>query len=198
MASPRTHALLLPLVVLSGCGGAAAAAPPPGSTASRTVAAAPSAPPPATRLVEPAVIAERKGEIGDEPVVLQLLQPRRRGATVVLDLRLTTEVDGWIIKVDRAFDDGTAQTTTDPDDAGTSEAASLDGIFLVDGGGQRRYLAARDRFGRCICDRDLEDVRVEPDAPLQLSVVLAAPPPGVEKVDVVIPRFGTFADVRIG
>lgn len=195
MASPRTHALLLPLVVLSGCGGAAAAAP-PGSAGAIAAASQPALK--AAKVVEAVPVAERRGRIDGEPVRLEMFQPRRRGGTVVLDLRVSTEVEDERVLIGGAFDDGTTETTTDPDDPLKSDFDSMDGISLIDGVGRRRYLVARDRYGHCVCDRDMTNSVLIREAPLRLSAVFGAPPPTVETVDVVIPRFGTFADVPLG
>ncbi len=49
-----------------------------------------------------------------------------------------------------------------------------------------------------MCDTEMQSAFVTPDAPLTLSATFGAPPPQVRRVDVFVPRFGTFKDVPLG
>jgi hypothetical protein len=185
--------LFLPFLLLfAGCGVAAssrAAAPAP-PTATRTVAV-----PKPKAVMADRVIATRKGMIDSEAVQLAITQLQRAGATTSLGIRLTT-YSGYPIHVGAVFDDGETQPIRGSDSA--ANGSSLDGIYLVERTRAQKYLVARDSDNRCICDAGLDHTAFDGGAPLTLSATYGAPPPDVPAVDVVIPRFGTFANVPLG
>jgi len=204
MLEARFKVLLLGAAVLTGCGGAGT----DGGAARRTAdgSARQPSPPTATGeaaggvtgvLPDPPSLASRRGRVDGVPVRLDLSEVRRNGATVRVVLRLTTR-SGEEAQVSDTFDDGTTQSNTEPDTDSTAGVFTMDGLYLIDGRNRRKHLVARDRYNLCVCDGDLSDAFLSSEAPLALSATFGAPPPDVRALDVVVPRFGTFADVPLG
>jgi hypothetical protein len=194
------YLLLLPLtLVLGGCATSAATSrPAPPISAARTAPSstdvAPTQAPPATAAKDH-VLASRPGMLDGEPVRLAITQLERAGSTTSLGIRLTT-YSGWSVKVSNSLDDG----DTEPISNSNSRANgfSLDGIYLIERTQAEKYLVARDPDNRCICDAGLEQTSFNTGAPLNLSATYGAPPPDVQAIDVVVPRFGIFANVPLG
>lgn len=182
------------ILALVGCGSSD-----PTPTAGRAVGALAKGPTVAQMPIPTArTIATREGRLDDEPVTLELSQLRRRGQVVNLELRLATRAAEFQIYSLDALDNGVSEHLTGPGGAFPYEGYdTLDGIDLIDGVHGRRYAPARDRFNRCICDTGLEDVTFARGRPVTLSATFGAPPADVKAVDVVIPRFGTIADVPL-
>lgn len=92
----------------------------------------------------------------------------------------------WLIG--GSFADGaTAQDTPD----------TVDGVYVVDPVNARRHLPGRDPDGGCLCSSALAGVSVAPGAGAVLVATFAAPEPGVDAVDVVVPQAGEFSGVRV-
>jgi outer membrane protein OmpA-like peptidoglycan-associated protein len=77
------------------------------------------------------------------------------------------------------------------------EYENVSGVQAVDTGAGQRYLVARDQSGTCICSGGLSDVDAGPGTAVVLAGTFAAPPPGVEKLDIFVPYVGTFPDVPV-
>jgi hypothetical protein len=183
--------LFLPFLLLfAGC----VASPPSRPVAATPEPAIPTKVAPAVAYAGDRVIAMRKGMIDNEPVRLAITQLQRAGATTSLGIRLTT-YSGYPVHVGAFFDDGEIQAIRGSNSE--ANASSLDGIYLVDRIKAQKYLVARDPDHRCVCDVGLDHTAFDVGAPLNLSATYGAPPPGVRAVDVVIPRFGTFANVPL-
>jgi len=185
--------IFLPLLLLfAGCGVAASSrpvAPAASPVASRTV----EVPKPKT-FVPDRVIASRSGQINFEDVDLDLTHLERTGQTISLSMRLSTDAV-LSPEIGKTFDDGTTQAI---EQSGSEENGdSVDGVYLVDRTHAQKYLVARDPDGRCICDVGIGKLLVS-ERPLTLSATYGAPPPEVTAVDVVVPHFGTFANVPLG
>lgn len=134
----------------------------------------------------------REAHVDHDPVRLDIVELTRSGATSALTIRLTTTSDDTPgAQIAGTLDDGIS------DDAAGNEYDTVDGITLIDTANRKRYLVARDSTGRCVCDNELSSTFVERTAPTVLSATFAAPPEGVETVDVVIPKFGTFKNVPL-
>jgi hypothetical protein len=192
----RRRLLFLPFLLLfAGCGvlGSSrpvAPAPPATPNATRTVAA----PKPKT-YVPDRVIASRSGEIDGDDVQLEITHLERSGQTVSLSFRLTAE-SIYSPNLGKTFDDGEIQPINS---SGSEENGnSVDGVYLLDRAHAQKYLVARDPNGRCICDVGIGEIAVGQQHPVTLSATYGAPPPNVTAVDVVVPRFGTFANVPLG
>jgi hypothetical protein len=94
-----------------------------------------------------------------------------------------------------ALDDGVVERIRGSESR--ENAFSVDGIYLIDRTNAQKYLVARDANNRCVCDAGLGTTSVGQLSPLNMSATYAAPPPGVRVVDVVVPLFGTFANVPL-
>ena len=163
---------------------------PAAPVASRTVAV------PKPRTFAPdRVIAGRSGKIDYDDVRLELTHLDRSGQTISLSFRLTAETN-YSPEIGKTFDDGETQPI---DNSGSEEnGSSVDGVYLLDRSHAQKYLVARDPSGRCICDAAIGDIEVGRQQPVTLSATYGAPPSEVTAVDVVIPHFGTFANVPLG
>lgn len=143
-------------------------------------------------------LATRDGQFGHLPVRLEIVSLQRSGATAALTLRLTIPSsyggsDSASAQIAGTFDDGVSESDRDP----TQAFDTVDGISLIDTKNRKRHLVARDARGTCVCDENLSSTFVEQGSPTVLSATFAAPPPDVDVMDVVIPKFGTFKDVPV-
>ena len=190
--------LFLPLLVtFAGCGVTASSRPSP--TAVRSVAApaskpAPKPKPKPTAYVPDRIIASRTATIDDADLELAIMHLDRSGATVSLGLKLSG-AHTYYSRVDRIFDDGQVQPIRNSDSR--ENRFSVDGIYLLDRVHGRKYLVARDPDGHCICDAGLAGAKLS-EGSMDFGATYGAPPPDVTAVDVVVPRFGTFANVPLG
>jgi hypothetical protein len=186
--------LFLPFLLLfAGCGVTAVTKPQP---APRMASAATTVPVPKPKaFVADHVIASRSGQLGVFDVRLAITHLERTGATTSLNLSLTSEDPDYIPWVRDALDDGETQAIRNSDSR--ENGSSVDGVYLLDRTHGQKYLVARDPDGRCICDVGIGDMRVG-DRPVTLSATYGAPPPEVHAVDIVVPKFGTFANVPLG
>lgn len=185
--------LLSPLVLLlAGCGAAASSRPVarPAPVAARTV----TVPKPKAAASRDRVIAARNGQMEHLAVRLEITQLERSGTTTSLGLRLVNK-GGLDLDVKNAFDDGVTQPIRGS--RSRANGYSIDGIYLIDRERGMKYLVARDTDGRCICDAGLADTSLAYGS-VPLSATFGAPPPDVTAVDVVVPHFGTFANVPLG
>ncbi len=167
--------------------------PPSDRTTGGSATTTPSAPEPTGR-----VLATRDGQIDELPVRLEIVSLQRSGATAALNLRLAIPSsyggsETASAQIVSTFDDGVSESDRDPGQA----FDTIDGISLVDVTNRKRHLVARDARGTCVCDENLSSTFVEQGSPLLLSATFAAPPPDVDVMDVVIPKYGTFKDVPV-
>jgi hypothetical protein len=121
---------------------------------------------------------------------------KRSGPTVIVNAKVQLlngdDDDGW--QISDTFNDGDYQKL---DDGGSETGHVFDGIALIDPVGRKKYLVARDSDGNCVCSNNLSDTFVYGSTPVTLQATLTAPPPGVKKIDVVVPRVKTFHDVAL-
>ena len=76
-----------------------------------------------------------------------------------------------------------------------SEGSTVDGVYLIDLAGKKKYEVVRDADKHCICSRGVSDI--PPKASINLWAKFPAPPDGVEKVGVVLPHFIPLDDVPL-
>jgi hypothetical protein len=70
----------------------------------------------------------------------------------------------------------------------------ITGVHLLDAANKKKYLVVRDTSRKCAC----ADFRViEPGGRINLWAKFPAPPPGVQKVTVVVPQFQPVESVPI-
>jgi hypothetical protein len=106
-----------------------------------------------------------------------------------------TEI-GNISETDTNFQVG--QTFSDGDSSVADKTGfSVDGVQVIDAKNKKVHLPASDGNGQCLCSRDLAGAFIGLQQTMVFGATFAAPPDGVDKVDVVIPRFGTFTGVPV-
>lgn len=200
---PPARLLIIPAAAalcLLGCGDApkpSGAVPASVTSAAEPQAATAASSTPRAVRPEPEPIATRRGSVKGESVKVELTLLHRRGATVSLELRMSTKFDGNLL-LDDVLDDGLDQKVEDPDpESDGVEGYSMDGISLIDGTNGTRYAPARDQRGYCVCDHPGNLVLGPGAQVVGLSATFGAPPPEVKVVDVVIPGFGTVPDVPL-
>lgn len=77
----------------------------------------------------------------------------------------------------------------------TEGTHSVDGVYLIDLAGKKKYEVVRDADKHCICSHDIPVVKAKSN--LNLWAKFPAPPDGVEKIGVVVPHFIPMDDVPI-
>ena len=174
-----------------------------GSPSSPTSAAASGSPStaaevPATAPALP-VLASRDATVKELPIRVDLNELRVEGRVTRLTFtarNLAPVVPGqaprrW--QIGAFFNDGIHQQSG----VGTDDTFSVDGVYLLDATGAKRYLAARNANQGCVCSSDLSSTFVSPDSGVVLTTLFAALPPQVTSVDVVVPGFGPFNGVAV-
>jgi hypothetical protein len=77
-----------------------------------------------------------------------------------------------------------------------SEGATVDGIYLIDVPGKKKYLVVRDSENHCLCSRAIER-NLGPNATLAFWAKFPVPPDSVQKIGIVVPHFIPMDDVPI-
>lgn len=72
---------------------------------------------------------------------------------------------------------------------------SISGITLVDIVGKKKYFTASDSEGKCLCSVDIS--ALQPRARVSLWAKFPAPPPDVQSISVMIPRFAPIEEIPI-
>lgn len=194
-------ALLVPLVVsglaLTGCsqltGGVA--------TSSGPVPAASGSPGQGSAALKPlqsgALPVLATHDIGNAgvPASVDLNQVRVSGKVTQVTFTVHNNGDDGIWSISSSFTDGLQQFDGSTVDAGPVDTTSVDGVYLVDAVNAKRYLAARTADGSCACSANLP--YVDAKGSLALTVLFAAPPAGVDAVDVYIPGAAPFSGVPV-
>jgi hypothetical protein len=205
-------ALALSLLVLSGCGADDPITPSSSSQSTSSgptgsVSGTPSSQPQNDETSEPtgddlgAVAGSRTASMknyvqeGSGKVKAELFEPRRSDSSLSVTVRLT--VVSISDKSESSFNLGDALSDKAPDVADNG-ANAPDGIRVIDGKNKKVHLPASDGKGQCFCNpRQLGVTDLSVGDSTLVSVVFAAPPADVERVDVQIPSFGTFSQVKV-
>lgn len=142
-------------------------------------------------------VAQAETTVDSLPVRFVVTELKRSGPTVILNARVEpaqrTE-DSVTGQIGSELSDGQNQELT----TGTSEDGSVfDGVALIDPEGRKKYLVARDSEGRCVCSNQLSSEFIG-QGPVNLEATLSAPPPDVQRVNVLVPGVKTFTDVPLG
>lgn len=82
-------------------------------------------------------------------------------------------------------------------DSGEASGDAADGITLVDPKRSKVYLVASDGQGQCLCSRGLFTTFLTGGEPELITATFAAPPAGVDALEVHVPRFGVFRAVPV-
>jgi hypothetical protein len=194
----RLVAVAAALMLVAGCGGGddqkAAATPTPTEAAAGTASTATPTP---TPTVATGPVAQGEGSADGGRFVFLITDLKRSGPTVVLNATVSLAGDSPSdsIQVSDIFSDGLFEELEDSD--ANEEGDVFDGVALIDPEGRKKYLVARESTGRCVCSNNLSSAFVEEDAPVNLQATLAAPPEGVDTVDVVVPNVKTFTGVSL-
>jgi hypothetical protein len=75
------------------------------------------------------------------------------------------------------------------------EGATVDGIYLIDVPGKKKYLVVRDSENHCLCSRGIANLG--PNASLSFWAKFPVPPDSVQKIGIVVPHFIPMDDVPI-
>lgn len=198
-------ALTLSACTIPGMGGTQTSTPsatPPATTPAATTAtetAAPTAPPSAD-----AVLASRATAYGGRKAKVDLNQVIVTGDVTTVTWTLTNpsgensiELVGGLYKDTHVFSDGREATIPGSDEKVEGDLRTADGVFLVDTVNKKRYLAARDSSGVCLCSVTPRWETLKPGASMPFSATYRAVPEGVETVNVSIPGVGTFVKVPV-
>jgi len=76
------------------------------------------------------------------------------------------------------------------------ENYTVDGIYLIDGPGKKKYLVVRDADKYCLCSRDIKR-DLQPNTTAAFWAKFPPPPDSVQKIGVVVPHFIPMDDVPI-
>ena len=79
----------------------------------------------------------------------------------------------------------------------TPGSSAFNSVILTDVEGKKRYLAAVDGSGRCVCTTDLGSIFVGAGQSVELTATYAAPPASTNRLDVDIPTVGLLRDVPV-
>jgi hypothetical protein len=104
---------------------------------------------------------------------------------LTLKFRLVNEGDK---KLDFGYDFGDSAL-------GATDSGTIGGIHLLDEKNKKKYFVIRDEKQVCVCSRGLKSVEAKGSA--NLWARFPAPPDGVEKISVIVPRFLPLDDVPI-
>lgn len=78
----------------------------------------------------------------------------------------------------------------------SAETDSVDGIFLVDVPGKKKYLVVRDADNHCLCSRNITR-DLAPNTSAAYWAKFPVPPDSVQKIGIVAPHFIPMDDVPI-
>ncbi|HST84689.1 MAG TPA: hypothetical protein VLL08_23325 [Kineosporiaceae bacterium] len=204
-SSQRGSALILAAILIStvaACSGDDGDSPSSSTSASAPISRSSAAAGSPSAAAAPAlpVLVSRDATVKELPIRVDLNELRVEGRVTRLTFtarNLAPEaVPGraprrW--QIGTFFNDGiNQQTGAAPDDA-----FSVDGVYLLDAGGAKRYLAARNAAKGCVCSGNLSSTFVSPGSGVVLTTVFAALPTEVTSVDVVVPGFGSFNGLAV-
>ena len=158
----------------------AAAPAPEAAPAAQAAASAPAAAPPPAAPVK--ALATADGERPGSRVEIHELK-RVSGGTMMIRFALINDADQTL---NVGYDFGAGSTA----DFGT-----VGGVHLIEPVGKKKYLVVRDTESKCDCSRGVKDIAAKSRA--NLWARFPAPPDGVERITVVIPKFSPMDDVAI-
>jgi hypothetical protein len=83
----------------------------------------------------------------------------------------------------------------DPNNLNSSQYRSVDGVYLVDLAGKKKYEVVRDSDKNCLCSQGLQAILSKSRA--NFWAKFPAPPGSVQKLGVVVPHFVPMDDVPL-
>lgn len=177
------------VLLAAACGGneqpAGVAPAPAGETAASAeapAAATPAASVPAAVPPAAGVIASTEGETSGVRIDVTQFQ-RASGDTVNLRFDLVNESPEEV---------GMVNYMTD---STMGEYSTVGGIHLVDPVNKRKYFVVRDADNKCVCSREVDSV--DPGKKATLWAKFPAPPPDVQRISIVFPKFIPLDDVPL-
>lgn len=81
-------------------------------------------------------------------------------------------------------------------DTTMNEYYTAGGIHLVDPVNKRKYFVVRDAENKCVCSREIKG-DIEPGGKVSLWAKLPAPPPDVQSISIIFPKFIPLDDVPL-
>ncbi|HUP64151.1 MAG TPA: hypothetical protein VM557_02570 [Thermoanaerobaculia bacterium] len=142
-------------------------------------------PPPAAMSGPATIIARGESEIAGVRAEIHSLD---RGSDDVLTLQFSLINEG-----DANLDFG--YTFTDPAHS-VPDFSGIGGVHLIDAANREKHTVTRDADSRCVCSRKIDSI--PPGGRSLLWAKYPAPPVGVERVSVMIPKFLPIDEVPIG
>ncbi len=202
----RIALTLVALLVLAGCtlpgmGPGQSSAPPSAPPATTQPTASGSASPSQTAMQRPE-IASRQISISGIPATVILNEVVVRNGVTSLTWTLRNDqargTSGLGIQMSGdLFGDGRTATVPGTEQQVPDDIYYVDGIYLLDTANRLRYLPARDAEGRCVCSYAPSSIFIRPGAQQSFDAVFKALPDGVNTIDVVLVRGGTFRGVQV-
>lgn len=203
----RTAMTLAAMLACAGCtlpGGSQTSAPPPQSEAGTAQPSAGGTTQPTAMPSADAVLASRSTSYDGKKAKVDLNHVVVAGdvTTVTWTLRNPSAKDaillvGGLYKDTNIFSDGLKATVPGSDADVEGDLRAADGVYLVDTVNKRRYLAARDSAGVCLCSSTPRWESLQPGSSMPFSATYRAIPEGIDTVNVSIPGLGTFVKVPV-
>jgi hypothetical protein len=117
---------------------------------------------------------------GESPgTQLQVTKFKRTGDSVMLQFVLINNSD----------------SSYDPNNLQSSNYRSVDGVYLVDMAGKKKYEVVRDTDKNCVCSQNLGAIPSKSSA--NVWAKFPAPPDSVQKLGVVVPHYTPMDDVPL-
>ena len=203
----RTVVILAALSSLAACtlpgsgpSSAPPSAPPSAPSTSGATTAQPTQSSTSTTAPPLPVIASRAINLSGRPatVILNEVVVRDGVTSITWTLRNdeSSDAGGLGIQMTDQFGDGQVAVVPGTDQKVPGDSSYVDGVYLLDTANRLRYLPARDSEGHCVCTYAPSSVFIRPGASQSFDAVFKALPDGVNTIDVVIPRAGTFRGVQ--
>jgi hypothetical protein len=110
---------------------------------------------------------------------LQVTKFKRAGDSVILQFVLINNSD----------------SSYDPNNLQSSNYRSVDGVYLVDLAGKKKYEVVRDSTGVGVCSQGVQEIPSKSSA--NVWAKFPAPPDNVQKLGIVVPHFMPMDDVPL-
>ena len=181
------------LISAAACGQSEVEESPPAPSATVATSTGGAVSPAAPAVDAPAVVPSSPGSAaiavadGESPGVRIEVTELKRTSGGTLSLRMTL-VNESTTAFSIGYNLGASEMST-------IDFASVGGVYLVDPVGKKKYFVVRDTENHCLCSRGLKDL--QPGGTLNLWARFPAPPEGVEKIGIVIPKFVPIDDVPL-
>ena len=189
------------LLAVTGCGTIDVAAPPRPAPSGSATAAGPPTPSATDPTSTPPASSAPSGQSPETPfrtlygafegvaVTAEVYPIRRTGSTSSANVRFTVANGSRTFRILTALNDHNPEVA----DKGST---SPDGLRLIDPTAKKAYLPATIGDRECLCSPAVND-RFDRYTDVTVSVSFAAPPVSRSTINLVLPGFGTVADVPL-